>query len=695
MLLFGIFIFGQAFYIQRVEGNYWKALSDSLHLEYREMDAERGTIYSEDGRMLSSSVPYFDVYLDFGAEGVQKNNGEVLKAQMDSLVINLSAILGTKSTEEYRSILWNVFKTKNRYFLLHKNIDFSQYQRLKATTYLKNYKNKNGFIFVEKEKRIAPYGMLARRTIGLSREYRDSMGNLVNQNVGLELTYDSLLKGVTGKRLMRRVAGKTFIPVEGLEIAPVNGKDIVTTIDVTIQDVAENALLKMVTSNEATYGTCVVMEVKTGKIKAIANLKREPNGQYGENYNYAIAKSEPGSTFKLVTMLAALEDQYINLESKVNLEGGRWDFKGETVKDSDPHGRSEVNYRQAFELSSNVGMAKLVANYYDNNPNKFIEHIKRLHLDKPTGVGLVGESVPDIPNTSAKNWSKVTLAWMSFGYNLAISPLQTLMLYNAIANNGKMVKPYLVKEVVQDGKVIHTYQPKVVMDSICSAKTVAQLQQCLEGVVLHGTAKKLQTPYYSFAGKTGTAKVANGKKAYTENIYQSSFAGYFPADKPKYSVIVVIVNKPHHTNIYGSTVAAPVFKEIADALFIYDSELYASYKRNVFTDSSKTQWKGLSQDFKTIAKTVKTKIKDTGIQDELKSVQGRGKEMYASSWSVKPGEMPDVRGFGLKDAIEVLERHQLQVHATGKGKVIAQSIAPGSPIQSRQNIFLTLSTAVE
>ncbi len=691
MLLFGIFIFGQTFYIQRVEGKYWKSVSDSLHLEYREMDAERGTIYSEDGRMLSSSVPFFDVYLDFGAEGVQNNNGEVLRAQMDSLVIHLEEILGGKSSEEYKSILWNVFKTKNRYFLLKKNIDFGQYQRLKATKYMQSFKNKNGFIFEEKERRIAPYGMLARRTIGLSRDYRDSAGNLVNKNVGLELSYDSLLKGVTGKRLMRRVAGRTYIPVEGLEIAPINGKDIVTTLDVTIQDVTENALLKMVEKNEATYGTCIVMEVSTGKIKAIANLNREANGQYGENLNYAIIKSEPGSTFKLVTMLAALEDQYINLESKVNLEGGKWVYNNASVNDSDPHGRSEVTYKQAFELSSNVGMAKLAVNYYNSNPNKFIAHLKRLHLDKKTGIGLEGESVPDIPGPDSKSWSNIALPWMSFGYNVEISPLQTLMLYNAVANNGKMLKPYLVNEVIQDGKVLHSFHPTVINDSICSAKTLVQLQQCLEGVVLNGTAKKLQTPFYSYAGKTGTALVANGKKGYSEKIYQSSFAGYFPAKNPKYSIVVIIVNKPGQTNIYGSSVAAPVFREIADALFRIDSDLYASYKRNIFIDSSMSLWKGLSEDFKTIAKTVKVKVIDSGVQDELKSVRSRGKEMYSNSWNIKSGAMPDVRGFGLKDALEILERQQIEVHAIGRGKVVSQSVLPGTLVQSRQTIQLTLS----
>jgi cell division protein FtsI (penicillin-binding protein 3) len=357
MLIFGVLVFAKAFYIQRVEGSYWKSLSDSLHLEYREMDAERGTIYSEDGRMLSSSIPFFDIYLDFGSEGIQEKNGKRLKDHIDSVSIYLSSILGEGTPEQYKKELLDVFERQNRYYLLHKNIGFKQYQELRNISFIKKNKNKNGFIFVEKEKRLTPFGLLANRTIGLSREYVDGSGNLVTKNVGLEKTYDSLLKGVTGKRLVRRVAGGAFVPVEGSEIEPQNGSDIITTIDINIQDVAEQALLKVMQENECTNGTCIVMEVKTGKIKAIANLGRQPDGSYSEDFNYAITRSEPGSTFKLITMLAGLEDQYINLNSIVNLEGGKWGFSNRTVWDSERHHRTDVTYQQAFELSSNEMLA--------------------------------------------------------------------------------------------------------------------------------------------------------------------------------------------------------------------------------------------------------------------------------------------------------------------------------------------------
>ncbi len=695
MLIFGVFVFAKAFYIQRVEGTYWKSLSDSLHLEYREMDAERGTIYSEDGRMLSSSIPFFDIYLDFGAEGIQEKNGKRLKENIDSLAIYLSAILGEGTPAAYKKELLNVFERQNRYYLLHKNIGFKQYQDLRNISFIKKNKNKNGFIFVEKEKRLTPFGLLANRTIGLSREYVDGSGKLVTKNVGLEKTYDSLLRGVTGKRLVRRVAGGAFVPVEGSEIEPQNGSDILTTIDINIQDVAEQALLKVLQENECTNGTCIVMEVKTGKIKAIANLGRQPDGSYAEDFNYAITRSEPGSTFKLITMLAGLEDQYINLNSTVNLEGGKWGFSNRTVWDSERHNRTDVTYLQAFELSSNVGMAKLVVNHYYRQPEKFIAHLKRLRLDQPTGIDLIGESRPAIPTPTSKTWSNVALPWMGFGYNIAISPLQTLTIYNAIANGGKMMKPYLVNAVMQDGKHIKEFKPTVVLDSVCSKTTLDQLKTCLEGVVTSGTAKSLQSPYFSLAGKTGTAQVANGNKGYTEHIYQASFAGYFPADNPKYSCIVVIKNKPFAVKYYGGAVAGPVFKEIASKLFTVDAELYANYKHNVFTDSSIAVWKGSAADFKTIAKQVKTNIVDSGKNGDWGTVQANRKLVLAETWKVENGTMPDLKGFGLKDALELLEKQQLQVIATGKGKVVSQSILPGTPVQRRQTVYLNLANPIE
>jgi cell division protein FtsI (penicillin-binding protein 3) len=681
MLVLGACIFAKAFYIQNAEGAYWRSLSDSLHLEYREMDAERGTIYSEDGRMLSSSIPFFDIYLDFGAEGIQEKNGERLKQNIDSLAFHLSLIVGEKSLLDYKRELMDVFNRQDRYHLLTKNIDFNQYQQLRGIGFIRKNKNKNGFIFIEKEKRLTPFGLLANRTIGLSREYLDSSGNLVTKNVGLEKTYDSLLKGVTGKRLVRRIAGGAFVPVEGSEIEPDNGKDISTTLDINIQDIAEQALLKVMSENECTNGTCIVMEVKTGKIKAIANLGRQPDGSYAEDLNYAITRSEPGSTFKLITMLSALDDQFINLSSHVNIEGGKWEYGGRTVWDSERHNRTDVTYQQAFELSSNVGMAKLAVNFYGRNPSKFISHLEKLQLNRPSGIDLIGESRPSIPRPGDKFWSNVSLPWMGFGYSVAISPLQTLMVYNAVANQGKMMRPYLVNAIMKDGAIIKEFKPTVINDSICSQQTLRQLKACLEGVVVAGTAKSIYSAQFPIAGKTGTAQVANGNKGYTEHIYQSSFAGYFPLDRPKYSCIVVIKNKPFAAKYYGAQIAGPVFRTIADKLYTIDKDLYKYYKHPAVVDTSKQSATGKTTDFRLIAKQLQTKKSDTSLT--------------FSSNNVSTGIMPALKGYGLKDALEILESEHIQVIVSGKGKVNGQSIPAGMPLQKGQTVYLNLGNKTD
>lgn len=681
MLLMGICIFAKAFYIQHAEGAYWRSLSDSLHLEYREMDAERGTIYSEDGRILSSSVPLFDIYLDFGAKAIQEKKGERVKHAIDSISYYLSLIIGEKTESDYKRELLDVLYKQDRFYLLTKNIDFKQYQALHSIPFIKMNKNKNGFIFIEKEKRMTPFGILASRTIGLPRAYKDSSGNIVTKSVGLELTYDSILKGVTGKRLVRRIAGGAFVPIEGSEIEPDNGKDIITTLDINIQDIAEQSLMNIMSKNECTQGTCIVMEVKTGKIKAIANLGRASDGSYSEDKNYAVLRSEPGSTFKLITMMSALNDQFITLSTRVNIEGGKWEYGGQTVKDSERHQHTDVTYQQAFELSSNVGMAKLVLNYYGRNPSKFISHLEKLRLNKPTGIDLIGESLSSIPRPGSKYWSNVTLPWMGFGYAIEISPMQILMIYNAIANKGKMMKPYLVNAVMKDGVTLQKLHPVVINDSICSEKTLDQLKVCLEGVVLSGTAKSIYDPQFPIAGKTGTAKVANGNKGYIDNIYQSSFAGFFPIDDPKYSCIVVIKNKPLAAKYYGAEIAGPVFRNVANKLYTIDKELYKYYKHPVFLDTQVHITKGKSSDHQLIAQQLGMKNNELGLQQVRNHVAS--------------GIMPDLKGYGLKDALEIMENQSIQVIVSGKGKVSSQSIPVGTALQKGQTVYLNLGSKTE
>jgi cell division protein FtsI (penicillin-binding protein 3) len=690
IVVFSLFIMGKAVYIQTAEGDYWKGLSDSLHLEYRELDADRGTIYSEDGAMLSTSIPFFDIRIDFGADGLREKNGRRFRENLDSLSMQLSAMFGDKSAKTYRKELSDAYQRRERYYLLKKNISFRQYQSIREFPLVRAGRNKSGFIFEDREKRLTPFGLLANRTIGLSREYMGADGKMVSKNVGLEKTYDSLLRGVTGKRLVRRIAGGAYVPIEGSEIEPENGKDIITTLDVNIQDIAEQALMKMMVENECTQGTCIVMEVATGKIKAMANLGRQPDGSYYEDFNYAITKSEPGSTFKLVTLLSALEDKHTTLQQTVNLEGGVWKTAGRTVYDSEKHGRTVVTVKQAFELSSNVGMAKMMTAYYSRKPQAFLDHLYRLGLDSLTGLGLLGETKPVIPTPKSRYWSAPTLPWMGFGYNLSLTPLHTLMIYNAVANGGRMMRPYLVNAVVKDGRQLQEFGPQVMRESVCSEETLRQLRACLEGVVTEGTGKSMETPLYAIAGKTGTALVANGTRGYADHIYQSSFAGYFPADNPRYSCIVVIRNKPFARKYYGALVAGPVFREVADRLYALDEASRRQYVAVPRADSSFYAWAGWKADYRNAYTTLNINYRDSAAKSRWVHLVNEQFYPTTRAMAVQQGVMPSLRGMGLKDAVYLLENMKLKVVVNGRGRIRGQSISAGTRVEKGQTVYLEL-----
>ena len=686
IVLLSLLVLGRAIYIQRVEGAYWRGMSDSLRQKVVETDAERGTIYSEDGSMLSTSIPYFDIYIDFAADGLREKNGKRFKENLDSLSFCLARFFKDKSTKEYKQELQKGFRSKDRYYPLKRNLSFQEYRTLRTFPLVRLGKNKSGFIADVKSKRLNPFGLLANRTIGLARENA--------QNVGLERTYDSLLTGESGKKLIRFVGAGAYVPVEGYEIEPKNGKDIITTVDVNIQDIAENALLKMLVDNEAEHGTCIVMEVKTGKVKAIANLGRQADGSYMEDLNYAIRGSEPGSTFKVATMISLLEDGYVKLTDHINLEGGVWRVSNRTVYDSEKHGLTDVTIKEAFEHSSNVGMAKLVWANYSSNPSKFVDHLKKLKLNQPTGIDLVGETTPIIKNPKSKTWSATSLPWMAFGYEVLVSPMQTLMLYNAIANDGKMMKPYLVNEVRQSGITIEKNEPGVLEEQVCSEQTLRMVKECLEGVVKEGTAKELNTPYYQFAGKTGTALVANGKHGYADHIYQSSFAGYFPADHPMYSCIVVIKNKPFAKKFYGAVVAGPVFREVADKLVALSggkSEMnYASDNISIPHDSSAFYYAGSTESIRKVLGEIKMSYKDSASRSDWGRMYANNQQTVVNTEMVKAKVIPNLRGMGLKDALYLLENMDVRVLAKGKGKVVSQSLVPGMQIQKNQVITLEL-----
>jgi cell division protein FtsI (penicillin-binding protein 3) len=678
-------IFGKAVYIQQVQGKHWRSMSDSLHLKLDEIEAERGTIYSEDGQMLSTSIPQFDIYMDFRVDALHEKNGLLFRSNVDSLSQSLANLFRDQTAAQYKTLLQQGYKNEEGYLLLRKKISFREYEQLRTFPLFRLGRYKSGMIANERTVRLNPYQMLAFRTIGLARD---------SNKVGLEMTYDSLLRGRNGKRTVRAIAGGVTVPVDDTyEIEPETGKDIVSTIDVTIQDITETALMKMLVKNDASHGCAIVMEVKTGKIKAIANLGKRTDGNYWEDFNYAISPTEPGSTFKLATMLALLEDKKVSLNQPINLEHGAWKIAGQTVYDSEVHKENETTVQHSFELSSNVAMAKLANTYYAAAPNQFLQHLKKMRMDTITGVDLAGERHPVIYRPGGRFWGPTTLPWMAFGYNLSISPLQTTTLYNAIANNGKMMRPYLVSAVKEEGVLLREFDPHVIDQNICSSQTLQQLKTCLEGVCTAGTAKDLfKNTAYPVAGKTGTALVANGNRGYADKIYQSSFAGYFPANDPQYTIVVIIVNKPHAAVYYGAAVAGVVFKEISD-------RLYSSYIRDntaktavAKKDSAAFSYAGNKADIALLANKLQLRYTDSTLRtDEWVDMNARNANIVLNRKATVDNTMPQLRGMGLKDVVLLCENLGLKVNVKGRGKVAAQSILPGQLVAKGQLVNVELN----
>jgi cell division protein FtsI (penicillin-binding protein 3) len=692
IVLVSCLVIGRAFYIQHFQGSFWRSMSDSLHQRIVPLDAERGTIYSEDGQMLSTSFPTFDIYIDFLAEGLREKNGKRFKENIDSFSLACAEFFEDKNRNAYKFDLLQAYKNKERYYLLKKKLSFEQYKIFREFPLARLGRNRSGLIAEVKSIRKNPYGLLANRTIGLSREYIASNGKIQNLNVGLENTYDSLLKGQTGSRLVRFIAGGAAMPVQGYEIEPENGKDIMTTIDVNIQDIAETALMNMLVQSESQYGTCIVMETKTGKIKAIANLGRRPDGNYWEDENYALLTTEPGSTMKLATLLSVLGEGNATINDMVDVGSTGNAFVGvRNVNDAERAPKPVMTLKECFAHSSNVGMSKMAYKTFSSQPDKFLKYLHRFRLDTFSGIDLKEKDRPRLPKFKRNNEGLHAMVTMSFGYALAISPMQTLMLYNAIANNGRMMKPYLVNSIQSSGIILRQFRPVVLEDKICKANVVKDAKQCMEAVVTEGTGKIVFKDLpFAVAGKTGTAHVAGGNIKYSDGVYQASFVGYFPAEQPQYSCIVVIKTKPHAPLHYGGQLAAPVFKEIATKLFaMYVEKKNASYT-NLIKDSSAYYYAGYTTDIKNVLRTLKINYSDSVIKSNWSRVFDNNYQPVIKGTMVRQRVMPDVRGMGLKDALYLLENMGLKVSTRGKGKVVNQSVQVGTVLSRGLTVYVEL-----
>ncbi|MCG1036106.1 penicillin-binding protein [Polaribacter sargassicola] len=655
MSLFLLAIVFRVFAIQNVEGDKYRKLATDLTVRKDTVFANKGNVYASDGNLLATSMSRFNIYMDLVTV-----DQKLFEENIAGLSKELSKLLG-RSASYYQSRLRDAKNKRKRYFFIARNIGYTDYLKMKQFPIFNKGVYKGGFIAEQKTVRAHPIGKIAERTIG----YHDHRGE-----AGVEGAFADFMKGEDGVRWKQKIAKNQWKPINDVnEKEPVDGFDIITTLDVNIQDIAHHALLDKLEYFEAEHGCAVVMEVATGEIKAISNLGRTSKGTYYEKRNYAVWEShEPGSTFKLASLMVALDDKVIDTSTVVDTEKGIFYVNGKKVEDSHRGGYGKISAARVLEVSSNVGVVKIIKEHYDDNPQKFYDKIEEYGFTKPIGFQIKGEGMPSVPNPEdKKNWSKISLEWMSWGYGIAITPMQTLMFYNAVANNGVMVKPRFIKELRKEDKTERVFKTEVINPKIASDETLKKLRKVLENVVVKGTAKNIYSSNFSMAGKTGTAKKylprtknKNGEWEggyYSTKHYTASFAGFFPADKPKYSCIVIIHNPKKEKGYYGATVAGPVFKEIAQKI----------YTTNPIDNKS------VDGD----------KISFTDIEKEYQDFDKKLHKEYQ--------EVPDVRGMSGMDALSLLENIGLKVKVQGTGKVKSQSLRKGEKLVKGRTIILKLS----
>ncbi|PIF00361.1 MAG: penicillin-binding protein [Maribacter sp.] len=649
LFLFACTVIFKLVSIQFVHGDKYRGLAHKRTEKMFTIAPNRGNLYSDDGSLLATSVSKYTIRFD--AVTVSKADFE---ANVKPLSKALSKLTG-KSPSHYQQLLRKAKANKNRYTLLLRNLDYSDYMDVKDFPLLRKGPYKGGLIVEQKTVREHPLGKIAERSVGYERKD----GNGYYTRVGLEGAFGQYLRGVEGKRLKQKIAKGQWKPI-GMDniVEPKDGYDVVSTIDINIQDIAHHALLKQLEHYKADHGTVIVMETKTGEVKAISNLGRTRKGKYYERLNYAIGEShEPGSTFKLMNLVAALEDKVIDTSSVVDTENGYWKIYNHRVKDSKHGGYGKISIAKAFEVSSNTAFAKTIHNGYKEKPSKYVNRLLDMGIGTEIGLPIKGEGKPVLRSPGDKGWSGLSLAQMAYGYEVSMTPLQVLTFYNAIANDGEMVKPRLIKEVKEWDRTVLKFDKEVVNPAVCSKETVAKVQQLLRDVVekKHGTGHRLYSPNFSMAGKTGTAQKNYVSKDPDKLRYISTFAGYFPAEHPKYSCIVVIHEPDKSVGYYGADVSGPVFKSVAQKV----------YATNPLTDEVEM------------------------IKDDERLEQSY--QRYYAVAQKKYNKVPNVKGMCGMDAVSILENLGLAVEVKGNGKVKKQSISQGTDIDKVKKIILELS----
>ncbi len=697
-LVFGLFvalgfsIFGRILWIQSAEHEQWKEVGERFESSVRDITPSRGQIYAINGNVLATSVPIFEVRWDSKSEAI---NWDTFDAELDSLSQGLSQILGDRSPREYREVLRNGRNLGRRNTLIARRASYIQQKSLAKLPFIRRGRFKSGFTFARTEQRRKPFGDLASRTIGIDR----------NENrVGLEASWNTELSGSVGKQIQRRVAGGEWMPVsDDFIVEPHAGLDVISSIDMHLQDVASNALRQQLQTHDAAWGTVVLMEVETGMIRAMANLTRstsEPQegepAEYFESFNHAIGTAvEPGSTFKLASLMAAMNDGDVKPEDEIDTGNGVTYFYGKRMSDSnaDEGGSGILKTSEIFEVSSNVGTALTIKKAFGENQQGFLDALKRIGVPSATGVRLAGESQPLVyENVGDGRWSGLSLTQMSIGYEVTQTPLQTLTLYNAVANGGTSLRPQLVERLENNGQVVKVFKPEVLKQSICSKRVLDACQSMLKRVADpegNGTAQYVfaKSPY-RVAGKTGTARIA-GPNGY-DGRYRASFAGYFPAESPRYSCIVVIADTKSGV-YYGSSIAGPVFRELANKVYATDPSFHTT-SAGLLAEKCKLPGSkdGAQTDLIQLYQALEMPYQGNSSGDWV-TVTTSDSVAVLRPRSIEANRVPDVRGMGLRDALYLLENAGLQVKTLGMGTVRRQSIAPGSDLTTSQAITLELS----
>lgn len=683
MCLFAFAIVGQVAKIQFVEGKEWRSKAQTQTTRFETIEAARGNIFSEDGSLLATSKPIYEVRWDASVPTI---TDEMFADSIDALSRGLSLIFNDRSQTSWKRELTQARNTHSGYHLLKRNVEHMELKRLRALPLFRLGKYKGGIIVVQKSRRAKPFRQLASRTIGFDRP---------GFSVGLEGAYSKELGGINGKRLVQKISGGIWKPLsDANEIEPQDGADLVTSIDINIQDVAESALETQLRISGAQSGCAVLMEVQTGLIKAIANLTLQADGSYSETYNYALgAATEPGSTFKLASVICLLEDSHISLSDTVDIEGGIKKFHDRTMRDSKTGLYNRITIAKAFEKSSNVGISKLVNQFYGKDPKVFVDRIRKMKLNQALNTDIPGEGKPMIKYPTDASWSGVTLPWMSIGYESLMTPLQMLTFYNAVANNGTMVKPRFVKAIKRHAQVEKEFPTEVIEAKICSDATIKAVQELMEGVVERGSATNLRHAAYKIAGKTGTAQVATGAGGYKNGkvTYQASFVGYFPADQPQYSCIVV-VNNPGGA-YYGNVVAGPVFKEISDKVYSTQLHMHPALSADTALLGSKapSSKATLNRDMRMALGKTKVSAKTGAPDAEWVATKTSHDSLILMERPVSEDLVPRVVGMGAMDAIYLLENMGLYVRMIGSGVVRKQSITPGTRATKGREIVIELS----